>query len=468
MSKLGFVVQHPSSRINPLLRAGPSILVCVNNPGLIDSLKSLAPNALYIFRKHFDEQPLDDPVDAAAKMVLALEPVLEKDGHRYDGVELYNEIEQSELDVAKRFRDFQLHCLDHLAAYNVGVAVDNDPTWHPHFPKDWPELWEVKSEVYAHPAATWRCRHEYIPQRHYQGGYAQWGRHIKEIEWLKANGKVVLPHYIGEWGWDKGPPVGPWSMSVTVEDWIQGARDFKALAAPEVIGWPYFGAGLDHAWPAYNLTSRRAPREIVQAVAEYMRTEEEEELMNIPDWLVDLRETLKKHPDKKYARRGLGEIDTIVIHHTATTSASPEAIANYHVGTLKWPGAGYHLYIRKSGAAYLMNDLEAMSYQCYKHNQHTLGLGFEGDFTKESHTEDQIRVGRLAVDWLCSLLGADLPLRAHGKMPDQSTACPGRFPVGELTGQGQEDEMEQLLAKIAAHEAAMVAARNILNARIDA
>jgi len=182
--------------------------------------------------------------------------------------------------------------------------------------------------------------------------------------------------------------------------------------------------------------------------------------MEIPEWLTDLRDTLKKHPTKKYAVRGLGEIDTIVVHHTATTSASPEAIALWHVDHNKWPGAAYHLYIRKSGAAYLMNDLEAASYQCYKHNGHTLGLGFEGDFTKESHTEDQIRVGRLAVDWLRGLLGVDLPLKGHGQMPDQSTACPGRFPVHELTDDEPELGLEAENKRL---RALMIAARNTLN-----
>lgn len=273
MAKLGFVIQRPDG-LEPLLKAGPSIIVCVDNLGLIDSLKPLAPDALYIFRKYRDPQPLDNPHANAQVHVDLLKPVIEKGGYRYDGVELYNEIEQSKLDVAQRFRDFQLHCLDLLDPYEIGVAVDNDPTWHPHFPLDWPDLWEIKSEVYAHPAATWRCRHEYIPQVHYIGGYGQWGRHIKEIEWLRINGKRILPHYIGEWGWDKGPPVGPWAMGVTVQDWIQGAKDFKALATPEVIGWPYFGAGLDQAWPNYNLTSRKAPRGIIQAVVDHMMSEE--------------------------------------------------------------------------------------------------------------------------------------------------------------------------------------------------
>jgi len=239
--------------------------------------------------------------------------------------------------------------------------------------------------------------------------------------------------------------------------------DQELMNDPYVVGCCAFdcGGGGGLGWASFNMDPEMLPlyAERIEALGvSYWEPKEEE--MVIPDWLVDLRETLKKHPTKKYARRGLGEIDTIVIHHTATTSASPEAIANYHVGTLKWPGAGYHLYIRKSGAAYLMNDLEAASYQCYKHNQHTMGLGFEGDFTKESHTADQIRVGRLAVDWLCGLLGADLPLKGHGKMPDQSTACPGKFPVHELTDEEQEPDAE---AEIKRLRALMTAARNTLN-----
>lgn len=273
MSKLGFVCQRYDSRMDPLLRAGPSVLICVDSPGLIDSLKPLAPDALYIFRKYRGEQPLDNPKQNAKEHVELLKPVIEKGGYRYHGFELYNEIAQNDLDTAKRFRDFQLACLDLLQPYRVGVAVDNDPTWHPHFPDDWPALWQIKSEVYAHPTASWRCRHEYLPQAEYLGGYGQWGRYIKEIEWLRKNGKHVLSHIIGEWGWDKGPPVGPWMMGVGVAEWVQGAKDYNNLLLPETIGYAYYGAGLDAAWPNYNLTSTKAPQAIIEAVALHMKTE---------------------------------------------------------------------------------------------------------------------------------------------------------------------------------------------------
>lgn len=207
-----------------------------------------------------------------------------------------------------------------------------------------------------------------------------------------------------------------------------------------------------------------------------------EEEMVIPDWLTDVRETLRRHETKRYPRRSLDKIDTIVVHHTATFKNTPEQIADYHVLHKDWAGAGYHVYVRKNGKAYLMNDLEAISIHAYGHHTHTIGLSFEGDFTRESAGEHQIERGKEAVAWLRTILG-EVPVLAHKAMPGSSTACPGRFPVAALVGEEpeEEDEIAELLAKIAelealrqrdkanreADRAAMVAARNTLNARLD-
>jgi len=153
--------------------------------------------------------------------------------------------------------------------------------------------------------------------------------------------------------------------------------------------------------------------------------------MALPEWIIDLRDTLKKHPTKKYATRLLSQIDTIVIHHTATTFAAPETIANWHVDSYDWPGAGYHVYIRKNGKIYLMNSLETESYHTFGHNNHTLALTFEGDFTKDSVIEAQVELGKKVVEWIEKCLGT-LSIRGHKDMPGQSTACPGYFPVQKL------------------------------------
>lgn len=127
----------------------------------------------------------------------------------------------------------------------------------------------------------------------------------------------------------------------------------------------------------------------------------------------------------------------------------------------------------------MMNDLEAISVHAYGHHTHTVGLSFEGDFTRESAGEHQIERGKEVVAWLRTILG-DVPVLAHKAMPGSSTACPGRFPVAALIGEEPEDETAELLAKIAELEAlqlkdrgereedrvAMVAARNTLNARL--
>lgn len=156
--------------------------------------------------------------------------------------------------------------------------------------------------------------------------------------------------------------------------------------------------------------------------------------MTLPEWIVDLRGTLKKHPTKKYAIRSLSQIDTIVVHHTGTPLATPEAIANWHVDHYDWPGAGYHVYIQKSGKVYLMNSFETESYHTSGHNSHTLALAFEGDFTKDSVIEIQVELGKKIVKWIEENLGS-LSIHGHKDMLGQSTACPGHFPVQKLKGE---------------------------------
>lgn len=271
MSKLGFVCQRYDSCMDPLLRAGPSVLICIENPGLIDSLKPLAPNSLYIYRDWSPEQPLDDPKKAAEAKIEALKPVIYKSGAQYHGFQFYNEIAQFDLKVALAFQQFQLYCLDELGKMGVPGAVDNDSTWHPHLPIENEPLWKIKSKVYEHPAAKWRCRHEYERQPYYSGGVDGWTRHKKEIHWLRLTGRPVLPHIIDEWGWDNGPPLGTWRIGVKTKEFIQGLKDYEALMDPAVIAYAYFGLGLDQAWPAYGLLKPEAPPDIIPAIESFMR-----------------------------------------------------------------------------------------------------------------------------------------------------------------------------------------------------
>lgn len=184
--------------------------------------------------------------------------------------------------------------------------------------------------------------------------------------------------------------------------------------------------------------------------------------MEIPEWLENIKDALKKHPTKKYGVRPLTKIDAIVVHHTATDTATPEAVANWHVDHNDWPGAGYHIYVRKSGKTCLMNSLDTISYHCYNHNEHTIGLAFEGDFTRQSATQQEIEMGKRVVAWLREELG-ELKVIGHKDMPDNSTACPGEFPIAALTEEPEPSELEILQKKHNDLRGAAKAARNTLD-----
>lgn len=290
MRKFGLVVQQKTEGIERLIKAGARAVVVVENPGLLHSLKHLAPEeTLWFYRDWSNEQPLDDPKAAAEAKLKALGPALDLD---FDGYELYNEIGQHDLATIIRFTEFQLRCLDGLARKKKFGSVDNDSTGHTYLPEERPEWWEEKSKVYDHPAARWRCRHEYLPTLFYEGDKANWFRHLAEIRWLRENGKRVLDHIIGEWGFDKGPPRGPWhpDFGVTREIFMRACREYEPLVDPVVIANCYFGAGLDPAWPYYGLLKHQAPDGLVDDVIAFMQEEPDYEE---PSW-EKVEEVVKK------------------------------------------------------------------------------------------------------------------------------------------------------------------------------
>lgn len=107
--------------------------------------------------------------------------------------------------------------------------------------------------------------------------------------------------------------------------------------------------------------------------------------------IVDKRSVLRRHTNKSYRTRAKSTISNIAIHHSATTSGSAEAFANYHVNTLSWPGIGYHFVIDKSGTIYQCHDLEVISYHVGNHNARAVGICMIGNFVIESPTESQMK-----------------------------------------------------------------------------
>ncbi len=44
--------------------------------------------------------------------------------------------------------------------------------------------------------------------------------------------------------------------------------------------------------------------------------------------------------------------DYIILHHSASSNTSVEAIHNYHINGRGWKGIGYNFYVRKDGKIY--------------------------------------------------------------------------------------------------------------------
>lgn len=132
---------------------------------------------------------------------------------------------------------------------------------------------------------------------------------------------------------------------------------------------------------------------------------------------------LQKHPSKKYKQRPLSDIDTIVIHHTATRATTTiKAIARYHVAHKGWPGIAYHYCITASGEIFKTNTLTTISYHAYAHNEHTIGIVLIGDFTNAPPPQTQLMAAAELIAFLQDAFG-DLPIMPHRHL--SQTACPG-------------------------------------------
>jgi len=95
-----------------------------------------------------------------------------------------------------------------------------------------------------------------------------------------------------------------------------------------------------------------------------------------------------------------------------------------------------------------MNDLKTISYHCHNHNNHTIGLAFEGDFTREQPTASQLCTGTEIMDWLDAEFDRIWPTKRHRDMPDNQTACPGNFPIEDLGGEPTPTLIQEALNKI--------------------
>ncbi len=127
-----------------------------------------------------------------------------------------------------------------------------------------------------------------------------------------------------------------------------------------------------------------------------------------------------------WQKRTLEEIKYIVIHHSAAArDSSPREIADYHVGTLGWPGIGYTFVVSQTGSVYRTGDLAEVRYHVAARNRECVGVCLPGDWRAEAPPAMQLQAAARVV----AFLKARLPwaeVKGHKEVALQyATACPG-------------------------------------------
>lgn len=123
-------------------------------------------------------------------------------------------------------------------------------------------------------------------------------------------------------------------------------------------------------------------------------------------------------------------VSKIVMHHMAHSTWGLEDVHNFHKNSRGWSGIGYNFWIDKQGNVFLGRGFNQGAH-VLNHNSTTLGVGFQGDFTKDKMTDAQVLAGQQVIDYVNNWAGKKLEVVGHNEL--QATACPGKnFRMSEV------------------------------------
>ncbi|MPY20053.1 N-acetylmuramoyl-L-alanine amidase [Paenibacillus glucanolyticus] len=141
--------------------------------------------------------------------------------------------------------------------------------------------------------------------------------------------------------------------------------------------------------------------------------------------MVDLRGKLRTHKTKRYKTRKLSDIRSFSLHHSLTTSGSPEAFANFHIDTNGWPGIAYTYVIQRDGTLYMCWDPTVVTYHVGNSNKHALGICLIGDFRTQKPTPEQYQSAIELIRELQPQMPSAQQIKGHSEYPGYSwKACP--------------------------------------------
>lgn len=91
----------------------------------------------------------------------------------------------------------------------------------------------------------------------------------------------------------------------------------------------------------------------------------------------------------KMVERKTNKIYLIILHHTASASATVEDINNSHLNR-GWAGIGYHFLIQPDGTIDEARPIKYVGSHCAGNNSSSIGIALVGDFRKTKPTKQQL------------------------------------------------------------------------------
>ena len=123
--------------------------------------------------------------------------------------------------------------------------------------------------------------------------------------------------------------------------------------------------------------------------------------------------------------------DEITLHHACAKGVDVYTIDSWHKGR-GWSGIGYHFYVRMDGTIYRGRPIDKVGAHCTNHNNHTVGICFEGNFQEDTMPPSQLEAGQKLISYLFELYGLNSNnVKKHSD--HMATACPGaNFPFDTI------------------------------------
>lgn len=120
----------------------------------------------------------------------------------------------------------------------------------------------------------------------------------------------------------------------------------------------------------------------------------------------------------------------IVLHHAAASKCSVHDVHSWHLAN-GWAGIGYHFFVRKDGSVWQGRPLDKTGAHANGANSYSIGICFEGDFTRETMPAVQLATGKELVSYVKSKYPSITRVLRHKEVC--ATTCPGdKFPFAQI------------------------------------